>query len=356
MLISPVIVSVCKRKSTRLTAVLGGLVLSLGLLFTSFATQLHQVYLSYGVIVAFGGAMVRDPTSLMVGQYFKKKRDVVEIVHAASSGLGLAAASAYLQWSIISLGWRLGLQSITAAICSTIFLAIFYRSASLYHPQRRAILHLKSQRRKIKSKDKEKNKANAAVVVAGQSHHHQHHPYIDRPPYVDLAALRSRTVRLLLISIFVAAGGIFTPVFFLVNEYFKEEMENDGAQVMDVANRAIRLQVQLGLAWALGCLAFGFAVIGPSSSRECRVSKQYLCQIALILIFVSTVTLASAVRGFNGFSVFVWVYGFGLGGFHYSLRSFLYEKVRARNFARAWGFAQGAMALPLLFGIPMTGN
>ena len=48
---SPVTVAVCKRKSTRLTAVVGGLVLSLGCLFTSFAGQFHQIFLSYGIIL-----------------------------------------------------------------------------------------------------------------------------------------------------------------------------------------------------------------------------------------------------------------------------------------------------------------
>lgn len=43
-----IVVALCRRKSTRLTAVLGGLVLALGILFTSFATQLHQVAFSYG--------------------------------------------------------------------------------------------------------------------------------------------------------------------------------------------------------------------------------------------------------------------------------------------------------------------
>lgn len=48
LLISPVTVALCKRKSTRITAVIGGLVTALGCLFTSFASQFHQLFFSYG--------------------------------------------------------------------------------------------------------------------------------------------------------------------------------------------------------------------------------------------------------------------------------------------------------------------
>ena len=85
----------------------------------------------------------------------------------------------------------------------TSFLGTFYRSASLYHPQRRAILHLKSQRRKIKSKDKEKNKAQD-----------------DRPPYFDFITLRSRTVQILLLAISVSSFGLSTPLVFMVRPKF----------------------------------------------------------------------------------------------------------------------------------------
>ncbi len=97
------------------------------------------------------------------------------------------------------IGWRLGLQAVTGIVFTTFFLGTFYRSASLYHPQRRAILHLKSQKRKIKNKDKEKNKAQD-----------------DRPPYFDFKTLRSKTLRILLTSIAVASIGLFTPIFYLV--------------------------------------------------------------------------------------------------------------------------------------------
>lgn len=45
---SPITISMCKRKSTRLVAVIGGLVTALGCLFTSFALQYHQIFLSFG--------------------------------------------------------------------------------------------------------------------------------------------------------------------------------------------------------------------------------------------------------------------------------------------------------------------
>jgi hypothetical protein len=52
--------------------------------------------------------------------------------------------------STSQMGWRLGLQAATGLLLSAFFLGTFYRSASLYHPQRRAILHLKTQRKKVR--------------------------------------------------------------------------------------------------------------------------------------------------------------------------------------------------------------
>lgn len=50
LIFSPLTVGVCKRKSTRLTAVIGGLVLALGCLFSSFANQFHQLFFSHAIM------------------------------------------------------------------------------------------------------------------------------------------------------------------------------------------------------------------------------------------------------------------------------------------------------------------
>merc|ERR1719188_583955 len=149
-------------------------------------------------MIGIGVAMTRDPATLMIGQYFKRKREFVEIILVSGSGLGIATMSVFIRMAISSIGWRLGLQAVTGVVFITFLLGTFYRSASLYHPQRRAILHLKSQKRKIKNKDKEKNKVQD-----------------DRPPYFDFNTLRSKTVRILLLSVFIASIGLNAPLIYV---------------------------------------------------------------------------------------------------------------------------------------------
>ncbi len=62
LVISPLTVAICRRKSTRLTAVMGGLVTALGCLFTSFASQFHQLFFSYGIMIGRwpGGSQSTD--------------------------------------------------------------------------------------------------------------------------------------------------------------------------------------------------------------------------------------------------------------------------------------------------------
>ncbi|KAG7155263.1 Monocarboxylate transporter 12-like 10 [Homarus americanus] len=284
LLVSPLTIAVCRRNSTRLTAVLGGLITALGCLFTSFASQFHQLFFSYGTVIGIGVGMTRDSSTLMVGQYFKRRREFVEIIVVSGSGLGITVMSVFIRGAIGSIGWRLGLQAVTGVIFLTFLMGTFYRSASLYHPQRRAILHLKNQKRKVK----EKNRPD------------------DKPPFFDVATLKSRTVQILLVSIGLSSFGITTPIIYLAHQ-----AEEEGLGEVSV----LLLQTYLGLGWVIGCCAFGFVVL--QKNTECRVGRQYLC--------------------YHGYVLFAWLYGIFCGGFHYSLKMYTYEKVRARNFARTSG-------------------
>ncbi|GLG94627.1 Uncharacterized protein GBIM_01804, partial [Gryllus bimaculatus] len=90
---APLAAAACRRRSARLAAVLGGLVMALACLFASFAVQLHQVALSYGVVLGAGAGVVREAAALVLGHYFRRRREFVEMVAQAGAGVGLALFS-----------------------------------------------------------------------------------------------------------------------------------------------------------------------------------------------------------------------------------------------------------------------
>ncbi len=47
-----------------------------------------------------------------------------------------------------------------------------------------------------------------------------------------------------------------------------------------------------------------------------------------------------SVEGYHGYLLFVWMYGFFLGGFELSVKVYTYDRVRVRQFTRGWGFVQ----------------
>ena len=66
--------------------------------------------------------MTQNSFMLMIGQYFKKRREVVEIFVVSSIGVGLVTMSMFLNYSVRKYGWRLGLQAVTVILISTFFI------------------------------------------------------------------------------------------------------------------------------------------------------------------------------------------------------------------------------------------
>ncbi|XP_058799155.1 monocarboxylate transporter 10 isoform X2 [Phymastichus coffea] len=321
---APLVLGTCRRGSTRLTAVIGGLVLALAALFTSFALQPHQVLLSYGVVLGCGAGLVRETANLVLGHYFRKRREFVEMIVQAGTGVGIALFSVSYKEAVGKLGWRLGLQAITGALFMAFFLGLIYRSASLYHPQRHAIVHLKNQQNKLKPKSK------SALKAA-------------RQPLLDFSPLASRPVRMLMLAAGTASFGLYTPAFYIALQEYQEESDTSAS---------VLLQTCLGLSAALGCAAWGMVTARPSA--QCLVSRQYLCQGALVGVAIAQVALGS-VQGYHGLVLASGLYGASLGGSLYSLKMLALERLRARQFAKSWALVQAAKALPILVGVPLTG-
>ncbi|XP_023331483.1 monocarboxylate transporter 9 [Eurytemora carolleeae] len=196
--VAPLVTHICSQYSVRLIAVVAGLVLNMAFLFASFGSQLHQVVLSYGVLLGAASGTVRETCSIMLGQYFKSRRLLVEVFVSCGSGLGVIIFSLLYKESIRFLGWRLGLQSLQGLFLVSFFLGLFYRSASLYHPQRDAISHIKHQKEKVKSKSFNKEKSERKKMRL-----------------INLSLILEPNIRIYLASMTLSAGGIYTPVFIM---------------------------------------------------------------------------------------------------------------------------------------------
>merc|ERR1719225_1987563 len=118
--------------------------MALSLLFASFAKQYDQIFLSYGIVCGIGCAMVRETSSLMLGQYFKRRRELVEALSSAGIGFGIAIFSNVYHLGLGSLGWRLGLQAVTGSAISLFFLGLFLSVGLAVSPSKES--HPASQR------------------------------------------------------------------------------------------------------------------------------------------------------------------------------------------------------------------
>ena len=96
-MLAPLMVAICRRKSIRLYAVIGGLVCTLGCLFMSFSKEIHQFFISHGFIESMGTTVTLATANIVIGRYYKEKREIAEALVLAGSGIGAALLSVFIR-------------------------------------------------------------------------------------------------------------------------------------------------------------------------------------------------------------------------------------------------------------------
>lgn len=182
--------------------------------------------------------------------------------------------------------------------------------------------------------------------------------------FFDFKALRSKTVRIILVSTAFSAFGIYLPIVHLA-----QNVQADG-----LSGKIVILQAYLGIAWMLGAMLFGLLVI--RNSTECRIGRQYLCQASAFMCGLCMLALSEIHANYQGYVIIVWSYGklsvmvlkdednslmnmffssgFFCGGYHYALRMYIFERVRARNFSQSWSFVQFSQSIPIVLGVTIA--
>ncbi|KAI0224506.1 Monocarboxylate transporter 5 [Lamellibrachia satsuma] len=78
---------VCNKFGQRRVVVVGGVLMNMGFVLSTFAKKLCMLYLTYGILIGLGIGLSYVPSLVIIGSYFEKKR-------ALANGMAFAAGSA----------------------------------------------------------------------------------------------------------------------------------------------------------------------------------------------------------------------------------------------------------------------
>ncbi|KAL6478212.1 hypothetical protein MHYP_G00140470 [Metynnis hypsauchen] len=106
MLCAPLGSYIGNRLSCRAAVMVGGLLSSVGLVLSSFATSLEYLYLSLGVLTGVGFAFCYTPAIAMVGTYFKVRKALAYGIAMSGTGIGTFILAPVVQLLIELYSWR----------------------------------------------------------------------------------------------------------------------------------------------------------------------------------------------------------------------------------------------------------
>lgn len=118
----------CDRFGCRRVAFLGALLSFTGLFLTSLVTQLHFMYITYGLLWGVGSSFSFVPSIVMLGEYFDKRLALANGLATSGSGVGSLVASPSINYLLRAVGWKNSLRILSGV---TVFLGV---ACCLYRP------------------------------------------------------------------------------------------------------------------------------------------------------------------------------------------------------------------------------
>jgi MFS family permease len=104
------------RWGPRLVCMIGMVSIAMGLFLTSLAQSLTTVYLSYGLLVGLGIALVYTPSIACVQPWFNKRRGLASGIASSGVGAGTLILPVVVIYLLTEINWREALQTMSAGV------------------------------------------------------------------------------------------------------------------------------------------------------------------------------------------------------------------------------------------------
>ncbi|XP_034425693.1 monocarboxylate transporter 7-like [Hippoglossus hippoglossus] len=106
---------------------IGGLLISVGTIATSFTSSINQMYLTYGLVAGLGYCLTFLPTVTILSQYFSRRRSLVTAVASTGESLSMFALAPAFSALRDRIGWRHTMVVIGAMQSSIIICGVLLR-------------------------------------------------------------------------------------------------------------------------------------------------------------------------------------------------------------------------------------
>lgn len=292
----------------RLTTFLGGLLVTSGMLFSSFFTyNIEALYVTYGFMYGLGAAFAYTPTLVILGHYFKRYLGLVSGVVTAGSSVATIVMPKILTYFEENEGLECTFRVLAGIASFVIVCALLYKPLQPPAPPQ---------------KEKE---GRSALNNCMRS-------------FINFDNWKKKKYLIWTFSIPVALFGYFVPYVHIgkfVEDVFPENDKN--LPIMCI-----------GITSGLGRLMFGFIADLPGINRIYlqQSSFVFIGILTMLLPLVNSYTLLLAITLFMGLFD---------GCFISLLGPIAFDICGSRGATQAIGFLLGLSSLPLTVGPPIAG-
>ncbi|XP_037334202.1 monocarboxylate transporter 2-like [Pungitius pungitius] len=330
----PVSSILVNRFGSRPVVMVGGLMVSAGMVLASFGRTIMHLYLCVGVIGGFGLALNLQPALTIIGTYFQVKRPMANGLAMAGSPVILFTLAPLNQFLFDSFGWR-GSFLILGAIVLNCCVA-----GALMRPVNRNTKAKPGAEPGRNRPPAEEAATPEADLLTGEHRGGGGSPGCLKK-LIDVSLFKHRGFLIYLVGNVVMFFGFFAPVVFMA-PYAKH-------QGIDEYSAAFLLSI-FALVDMFTRPATGF--IG--NSKWIRPRIQYFFSFAVSFNGVCHL-LCPLLPGYAGLVVYAVIFGLAFGMVCALLFEVLMDLVGAHRFSSAVGLVTIIECAPVLLGPPISG-
>ncbi|NXA37777.1 MOT2 protein, partial [Eudromia elegans] len=341
----PVSSILVNRYGSRPVVMFGGLLCGIGMVSAAFCTSILQLYICVGFITGFGLALNLQPSVIIIGKYFLKRRPIANGLAMAGSPVMLCTLAPLNQFLFDNFGWRgsfliLGALLLNCCVAGALFRPIGVAKASV--------------KKQMTEEEKEAPKEEV-IKVSTEMSNPSYTPAETKTEeeeekdccekinnYLDFSLFKHRGFLIYLIGNVLMFLGFFAPIVFLA-PYAKHIGIDEYSAAFLLSILAI---VDMIARPATGIIA---------NSKWVRPKIQYFFSFSIAFNGACHL-LCPLASGYTGLVIYSIFFGLAFGMVCAMLFETLMDLVGAARFTSAVGLVTIAECCTILLGPPIGGT